>query len=200
MNGSDIIRLLNSPDLKRLKALKKEAVWLSLLAVLSLVFYRFVYLHNVRTLAQTEASISATRSDIERLSAEISAAEGMRKTVAEAQKNLLTSTEILNRMKESLPSEKNLSRILAEISAEDSIGGVRIVSVKPLPVEDKDDLVKLPFQITLEARFHAFGAYLERIENLKRVMIVENFLIETKDDGKKALSAELFLGAYVLAR
>lgn len=200
MNGNGVMKLVSGLDFKRLKAFKKEAIWLAALIALSFVFYRFVHLHNARALRQAETDMAAARSDIERLTSDITAAEGLRKTVAEASKSLKTSTERLARIEERLPTEKNLSKILSEISTEDSAGGVRIVSVKPLPVEDKGELVKLPFQITLEARFHAFGAYLERIENLKRVMIVENFLIESMDDGKDELNSQLYLSAYILSR
>src|SRR3990172_7026816 len=90
----------------------------------------------------------------------------------------------------------HISRLLSDLS--DSGGDVKIVSIKPLAPEDKGELARLPFQINMESRFVSLGAYIERIENLPRLMVIDNITIEPKEEGSRVLNSNLFLSAYVL--
>lgn len=197
MNG-DILKQLSAVDLAWVPRLKRELVGIALLLVISFFFYRYAYQWVVGASNTAARQIQNSRMDVKRIQGEIDAAEELKKTVAEASVSLKQIEARLNEMKERLPSDKHISRILAEISENGFRRNVHIVSIKPVALEDKGELLRLPFQITMEADFRSFGDYLERIENLQRVMMVDNFKIEKKEGASAIIAGDVYLSAYVL--
>ncbi|MEK7680086.1 MAG: type 4a pilus biogenesis protein PilO [Deltaproteobacteria bacterium] len=147
-----------------------------------------------------ESQMKSTRIEMDRIKTEIQAAENLRKSVAEAAKSLKVADEKLRYLQARLPTGKSISTILREISGGDERTGLRIVTIKPLLAEEKGALIRLPFQITMQSRFISFGEYLERIEGIERVIIVDNFMIEAKDDSAPAVTSQVYLSAYIMGR
>ncbi|MDO8427341.1 MAG: type 4a pilus biogenesis protein PilO [Deltaproteobacteria bacterium] len=197
MNG-DMLKSLQSINLPFLKKFKREFIAALALIAFSFISYKLVYLRNISEIARTEARINGARSDIEKIEAETRAAGNLSKTAAEAAANLKLLEERLRSLKERLPSDKQVSRLLSEFSENDTGRGIRIVSIKPLPPEEKGALSRLPFQITMEARFIPFGDYLERVEKMPRLIIVDNFMIEPKEENSATLRTQVYLSAYIM--
>lgn len=197
MNG-DFLKQLAAVDLAWVIRLKKELIGLTLLIAISFFFYAYAYQWTVGASNAASRQIQSARMEMKRIQGEIDAAEELKKTVAEASVNLKQIEARLHEMKERLPSDKHISRILAEVSENGFKRNVHIVSIKPVAFEDKGELLRLPFQITMEADFKSFGDYLERIENLQRVMMVDNFKIEKKEGAATIVAGEVYLSAYVL--
>lgn len=197
MNG-DILKKLQAIDLSWAGRLRKEFVGIAVLIAFSFFFYRFVYISNVKEASLADARIGSLNAEIVRLKNETQAAENLGRAVEEASVNLTLLNERLKNLKQRLPSDKHVSRLLAEFSDSNARKGLRILSIKPLQPEDKGELARLPFQISMETRFISFGDYLERIEKLPRLMIVDNFLIEQKE-GTLELTTQLYLSAYILS-
>ncbi|MBI5643920.1 MAG: type 4a pilus biogenesis protein PilO [Deltaproteobacteria bacterium] len=198
MNG-DTLKQLSAIDLSWLKQLRREGIIVLALVACSIFFYKFVYLRNIREIGETENRVSIIRSEIQMASAQSQASDNLNKAVTDASVGLKLMEEKLKSLKERLPSDKHISNILSEFSENDFKKGIRINSIKPLEPETKGELARLPFQISMEARYVSFGDYLERIEKLPRLMIVDNFVIEQKDDLSQALSAQVNLSAYILS-
>ncbi|MBI4948542.1 MAG: type 4a pilus biogenesis protein PilO [Deltaproteobacteria bacterium] len=196
MNG-DALRRLKDVDFSFLKSFKREALAVGVLVILSLLFYRFGYKRNIDEMHALRSGSEALRSEIQMAEAQSRASEGLSKAVSDATVNLKTVEGRLKSLKERLPSDKQVSRILSEFSESDFPRGIRIVSIKPLEPEAKGELSRLPFHIKMEAKFQSFGDYLERIERLPRLMVVDNFMIEGGDAAD--LTAEVYLSAYILS-
>ncbi len=118
--------------------------------------------------------------------------------MAEATDKLSRVEARLRRLDERLPSKKHVSDILARISGGDMESDMRILSIKPLPAEERGGLTRLPFKINMETQYKTFGEYIVRIEKQERQMIVENLMIEIGEGKPTRLNARLFLSAYVL--
>lgn len=198
MEGNDLLKSLPRFDVETVKGLRREILGAMILVAFSFFFHRFIYQKGVFALRQTDTSITSTLSEITRVRAETEAIEGLKKSVAEATDKLLRVEAGLRRLEERLPSEKHVSEILSRISGVDKGADVRILSIKPLPAEERAGLTRLPFQINMETHYIPFGEYLARIENLERLMIVDNFMIEMGEGKPARLNARLFLSAYVL--
>ncbi|MBI5469385.1 MAG: type 4a pilus biogenesis protein PilO [Deltaproteobacteria bacterium] len=196
MNG-DVLKALHDLDLSRLKVFKGELIALLGLFVFSVVFYRFGYMRNAREISALDGRIEGARAELGKTEAEARASANLEKTAAEASVSLKLLEDRLKNLKERLPSDKQVSRLLAEFSGTPG-AGIRIVSIKPLAPEDRGELSRLPFQITMEARFIPFGDYLERVEKMPRLMIVDNFMVEPKDDSSAVLRAQVYLSAYMM--
>lgn len=196
MSG-ELKKMLSSIDAGLLSRYGAEVIGALALIVFSFFFYRFGYLHNSRELAGLDEGIVNARNEITRIRQEAASSEGLDRAVGEASENLKVLERRLKGLKEKLPSDKLVSRLLAEFS-ENGTAGLKVVSIKPLPPEDKGELSRLPFQITMESGFMPFGNYLERIENLPRLMVVDNFMIEPREDGSPTLVSNIYLSAYIL--
>lgn len=146
--------------------------------------------------ARLDGLIKAANAQVSQIEADASTIAGLDKAINDASKNLALLEGRLKAINERLPSDKHISRLLSDLS--ENGGDVKIVSIKPLQPEDKGELAMLPFQISMESRFVAFGAYIERIENLPRLVVIDNITMEPKEEGSRVLNSNLFLSAYVL--
>ncbi len=204
MTISEVLKNIPGVDMASVFAFKREFVIAAVAVLLAFSSYRFVYLANIEAVKKSDALINAQRSEITRIRAEIRAGEAMRVSLARAEADLARVEEGLRALDERLPSDKQISRILSSISVNGPGGehplrkGVRILSIKPMQPEEKEGLMRIPLQINAEGGFNATGDYIERIENLPRIITVDNFLIESKDGA--AVSSRVFMSAYILSR
>lgn len=198
INLSGALKTFKASDLASLKLFRSEIIAVGLLFVFTLASYKLVYQANVGIALARDAKIQEMRADVTRIQAEVQASEKLRAAIADAASNLTALDERLVNLKMRLPSEKQLSGILAEINANSNKKGVRIVSIKPQAPEDKGELTRMPFHVVAECGFTSFGEYLDMVENLKRIIIVDNFMLENKDEASLILTAHVYLSAYVL--
>lgn len=182
-------------DVHTLERLRFELIGAVALIVFTIVFYLF-WRSGVEEIARLDGRIAAANAEAWRIEAEASTIEGLGHAVSEAERNLAILEERLRAINERLPSDRHISRLLSDLS--DSGSDVKILSIKPLAPEDKGELARLPFQINMESRFVSFGAYIERIENLPRLIVIDNITIEPREEGSQELNSNLFLSAYVL--
>jgi Tfp pilus assembly protein PilO len=182
-------------DAKALGRFRFELAAAGALALLTLVFY-FAWQANKNEISRLDNAVKAASAESARIEAEASTAEGLDRAVSDASVSLALLEERLKAISERLPSDRHISRLLADLS--ESGQDAKIISIKPLPPEDKGELARLPFQISIESRFSSFGAYMERIENLPRLMVIDNVSIEPREEGSTVLNSNIFLSAYVL--
>ena len=199
MNGKDILKVFANVDATSFNRYKREIYLAAVLVLVTFAFYRFVYQRDIREIAAIDQQIALENAEIGTFSAQIQASQNLRRGVDEASKNLKRAEQRLTHLKERLPSDKNIARVLYEISdGELSRTGGRINAIKPLPPEEQGDILRIPIQVSMDTRFSAFGEYLERIEGLTRVIIVDNFLLESKEDASGRLTAQVYLSAYIM--
>lgn len=199
MTISEALKYIPNVDMSPVFTFKRELVIAAGAAFIAFFFYRFVYLGNIEVMKKSDAGINAQRSEITRIRAEIRAGEAMKASFAQAEADLARVEEGLRVLNERLPSDRQISRILSEITVNGSGKDVRILSIKPMPPEEKEGLIRIPLQINAEGGFTATGDYIERIENLPRIITVDNFMIESKE-GSAVISSRVFMSAYVLSR
>ncbi len=197
MNGA-FAKVVPGIDLSGMGDWRKEILGMLIMASFALFFYRFVYLENLSKIEALEQKAAAVRAEIARINTEVKEIDLLKSRLEEATESLRTLERKLRDLKERLPSEKVLSGILAELAANEFKDDLKIVSIKPMPPEEKGELVRLPLMITLESRFIPFGNYLERIENLRRIIVVDNFKVEVMEERTPRLSAQVFLSSYAM--
>ncbi|MBI2400840.1 MAG: type 4a pilus biogenesis protein PilO [Deltaproteobacteria bacterium] len=182
-------------DIHAIERFRFELIGAMVLIIFTFVFY-FGWRVNENETARLDGLINAAKAQISQIETEASTIEGLGQAVNDAGRNLALLEGRLKAINERLPSDRHIARLLSDLS--DSGGDVKIVSIKPLQPEDKGELARLPFQISMESRFVSFGAYIERIENLPRLMVIDNITIEPREEGSNMLNSNLFLSAYVL--
>ncbi len=197
--NSDIRKLLSSFRLSISEEQRKEIIAAAMVAAFSLLFYRFVYLGNARSIAEADIAIANSRRELTAIKEEIQGAGTLRKLVEDSSLSLKRQEARIRDIKERIPSNRSVSGVIAEISAGDGKGGVRVLGIKPLPPETMDGLTRLPFLVTMEGRFASIGDWFERIESMRRLMVIDNILLEPKAESSQALSAQVYLSAYARA-
>ncbi len=209
MDGNELLKKLKIPDFKVLGAYRVELLGAAIMLVGVLFFYNSIYKGEQVEFASLKAQIVAKKAEIVTAEAKSKSIAGLKKSVKDSTNKLEREKARLNSLKERLPSTKQISQLLAELSGERRGDKIKIRSIKPMAVEEKGELIRLPFQINLEAGFFSFGNYVERLENLERVMVIENFKLESPDGdptagaaggefGKPGLVSQVYLSAYIL--
>jgi len=197
MNKGQLKELLSSVDTTLLKGLKAEFAATAILVVAGLVFFKFVHLEDKRAVEAGARKNAAIRAEITKAGADIRAAQEIRRSLDDAEANLTLLDARLKGLRERLPSDKRLASILSDLTKSGIEKGLRITAIKPLPAEDKGELLRMPFQINAQGGFFAFGEYIKALEELPRIIIVDNFMLEDADNGG-SLSSQVFISAYAL--
>jgi Tfp pilus assembly protein PilO len=193
-----VMKIFYSIDLEALKGFRREILGALILVSFTFLFYESIYSKNGREIELMGERANGLRAEIEGIKAEINASDALKKRLGEATLNMGLLEASLEDMTGRLPSERHLSELLSELTRYESTGGSKFLSVKPLPLEDKGEFTRVPFHLTMESRFIPFGDYLEQLENLQRVMVVDNFRIDTKGGGSLLLKAQLYLSTFIL--
>jgi Tfp pilus assembly protein PilO len=184
-----------------LNDLRQEVLGVLILLALSFLFFDSIYLRNVSAINETGAKISTLQREITQIEAEVSASSVLRIKLDEVKSGLNKTEADIARLEDRLPSSAHVSEVIKELTRYESSRGTTFVSVKPLAPVEAGDITRLPIHIRMESRFKEFGNYLERVENLRRVISVDNFRIENEGGARgrsPTLKIELYLSAYSL--
>ncbi len=193
-NIRDIISKLELPNLSEYKV---ELIALLAAAAVTFFFYQFVYLRGISEIKRLDSQIQGIVADIEKISTEIKQTQSFADRLKEVMEKLKDMEERFMVTQSKLPSDKHLASLLKGLVDNDIKRGIKFTSLKPLPLEDKGEYFRLPFQITMQARFRPFGEYMERIEEMPRIVTVDNFRIDAEEE-QSSLTIKLFMNTYVL--
>lgn len=189
-------------DIKYLKEkigeYRELAIILTTAVAVAFFFYQYVYLKGAVEIKRLDSQIQETEADAVRISAEVKETQKVAQRLKDAMERLKDMEDRFTVTQSKLPSDRQLSSILKGLVGDDVKKGVKFISLRPLPLEPKGEYFKLPFQTAIHARFQSFGEYLEMIEEMPRIVTVENFRIEAKEESLPLLSMQLFMSTYVL--
>ena len=195
---ADIKNILSILEMSRINEYREEIIGLMIIAAAGFFFYQYIYLKDAAELKRLDSQIQITTADIDKISTEIKETQKVAERLKEAMERLKDMEDKFELTQSKLPSDKQLSSILKGLVGDDAKREIKFTSLKPMPLEAKDEYFKLPFQAALQARFQSFGEYLERIEDMPRIVTVENFRIDAKEENQPLLSIQLFMSTYVL--
>lgn len=195
---TDIKDIISRLEIGRIKGYRETIIALLLAAAIAFFFYQYIYLKNAADVTRLDSQAQGIITDIDRISAEIRETQKVAQRLKDAMERLKNMEDRFMLTQSKLPSDRQLSSILKGLVGDDLKKGVKFISLRPLPLEQKGEYFRLPFQTTLQARFQPFGEYLEMIEEMPRIVTIENFRLDAKEEGKPLLSIQLFMSAYVL--
>jgi Tfp pilus assembly protein PilO len=101
-----------------------------------------------------------------------------------------------------LLSKKDANLVMATITNMAKDQGIRVVTVKPLPELRSDQLIKIPFTLTVApSSYHALGKFISAIESFQDVYVVDSVGIATKDESGESgkLIANITISSIALA-
>ncbi|MFQ5586516.1 MAG: type 4a pilus biogenesis protein PilO, partial [Thermodesulfobacteriota bacterium] len=138
------------------------------------------------------------RKEVEGIRREIREIPRLEERLRKLDKNLRRIESRFMILQGRLPSKKQISGILKELTDVGPKSYLRFSSLRPLHIEDKGEYLRLPFQISLDARYRSFGDYLRRIEGMPRVLTVDNVRLDTTKTTAPTLGVQLYVSAYML--
>lgn len=189
---------LSSLSIGRLLDYRKEILASLIVVASALAYYQLIYSRGREELKRLDSQIEGVKQEIERVSLEVQQNQQIAERLEEVMTNLKQLEERFLITQSKLPSDTQISSVLKGLTSDEMKKTIKFTSIRPLPIEDKKEYFRLPFQITLQSRFQAFGEYMERLEEMPRIVSVENFRVEGKE-GEPYLTVQLYASTYVLS-
>lgn len=96
------------------------------------------------------------------------------------------------------PKEKEIPRLLIDISAEGQSAGLDFLVFKPLAAVPKDFYSEIPIDIRLRGPYHNMGSFLDQVSKLSRIVSVSNVKMSApkKSEGEMLLDSNCRLVTY----
>ena len=97
-----------------------------------------------------------------------------------------------------LPKEKEIPKLLKDISALGSNAGLDFISFKPLADRPKDFYSEIPVSIKVNGPYHNVGFFFDQISKLERIVSVTNVKMGSpkREGGEMLLSSDCQLVTY----
>lgn len=97
-----------------------------------------------------------------------------------------------------LPKEKEIPKLLKDISALGQNAGLEFISFKPLAVKPKDFYSEIPISIKIRGPYHNVGFFFDQVNKLERIVSVSNVKMASpkKEDGEMILTSNCQLLTY----
>lgn len=167
------------------------------------LFIIFVYMPKHRSVAKLKADLAAMEEQIELSQAMLGDVERLGHVLADMQKELAS-------FEKRLPSRKQISSVLSELSRVAKTSSVEVVSIKPYEAEpllnknqepislDEKRLQKMRIELKLSAGYKALADYVKSIqESLNLLATIEEIAVAKKQDSAPNLEIELALSVYI---
>jgi type IV pilus assembly protein PilO len=96
------------------------------------------------------------------------------------------------------PKEKEIPRLLTDISAEGQSAGLEFLTFKPLAAVPKDFYSEIPIDIQVRGPYHNMGSFLDHVSKLNRIVSVSNvkITVPSKSEGEILLDSTCRLVTY----
>jgi type IV pilus assembly protein PilO len=96
------------------------------------------------------------------------------------------------------PKEKEIPRLLTDISAEGQSAGLEFLTFKPLAAVPKDFYSEIPISIKVNGPYHNMGSFLDHVSKLARIVSVSNVKMSApkKSEGEMFLDSDCTLITY----
>lgn len=138
------------------------------------LFYKFYYV-------QTKEKIDILKGDIERLNLELKKYENLAEKERILETQIRQRKEFLNRLKEILPSEKEIPGILKQIALLAKENNLEVVTFEPSEEIPQDYYNIIPIKMEIKGNFGSILRFLNSVESLPRLVVLENIKFQVKD-------------------
>jgi type IV pilus assembly protein PilO len=160
--------------------------------LLPLIVFYFSYYQQkakkIQNLNQQKASLTQQLQEVKRKASDLAKFE---KEMKEAE-DLFFETAVL------LPKEKEIPKLLKDISALGQTAGLDFLTFKPLADIPKDFYAEIPVTINVRGPYHNMGYFFDQVSKLERIVSVSNVKMSSpkKEDGEMLLNSDCKLVTY----
>lgn len=156
-----------------------------------IIFYLAFYQQNaeeINNLEQKKTSLAKEVDEVKLRAADLAQFE---KELQEA-KTKFEETSVL------LPKDKEIPKLLTDISALGRNAGLDFLTFKPLADIPKDFYAEIPVSINVRGPYHNMGFFFDQVSKLARIVSVSNVKMSSpkKEGGEMLLSSDCQLVTY----
>ena len=157
------------------------------------VFWNWYAQPAQASITTRNAQLATLRADIDRGLATARRLPEFRREVADLQVQL-------DRLRAVLPEERDVADLLRRVQAMATQSNLTILGFTPQAVATRELHAEWPIGLQLEGTYHDLGGFLERISKFPRIINVNAFTIEARDDATDAatIRAECTATTFVL--
>lgn len=160
--------------------------------LLPLVIFYFSYYQakteKIATLGQEKVTIAKQLHEVKAKAADLTK---FQKEMAEAEAQFLETAALL-------PKEKEIPKLLKDISALGRNAGLDFLTFKPLADIPKDFYAEIPVTINVRGPYHNMGFFFDQVSKLERIVSVSNIKMSSpkKEGGEMLLNSDCTLVTY----
>ena len=132
------------------------------------------------------------------LTAEVEKVKAKARTLPQLEKELEETKALFEEKSVLLPKDKEIPKLLKDISALGTNAGLEFLSFKPQPDIPKDFYSEIPISISVRGPYHAMGHFLDTVSKLDRIVTVKDIKMGTpkQDKSEMLLSSDCQLVTY----
>lgn len=164
----------------------------AVLAILPIVVFYFVfYQANSQQITSLTAQEKRAKQDVKIAKKKASNEKKFEEEVEQSRLEFEIKSALL-------PKEKEIPKLLKDISALGRNAGLEFLSFKPLGVKPKDFYSEIPVSIKIRGPYHNVGFFFDQINKLERIVSVSNVKLGSpkKEDGEMVLTSNCQLLTY----
>jgi len=169
----------------------KVAIVAAILLLPIVIFYFFFYQPKaVKITSLTNKTVQLKR-EVQEAKAKAANKEQFEIELAEAQKEF-------EKMAVLLPKDKEIPKLLKDISSLGRNAGLDFFTFKPLAERPKDFYAELPVSINVRGPYHNMGFFFDQVSKLERIVSVTNIKMSSpkKEGGEMLLKSDCKLVTY----
>ncbi len=154
---------------------QQTIVFFILIILVLILFFRFPYTSN-------QNKIKALEEKRNSLQIKVQEAEAAKARLPELQARIARLEAEWEIAKEMLPQEKEIPKLIQQISNSGTKAGVSFLLFKPSGPVPKQNYSEIPVQIKVACGYHQLGKFLSNIGNLSRIVNVPSIRINPGKD------------------
>ena len=157
-------------DLQSLPWYAQFLVFLLIGAIVFGIFFMLQY-------SDGQSRIKNLDTQIDLLETEIKKAEKKEAQLKQIEDEKLAKEKVLEKLKEILPEQKEISQILRRVQGLISTARLKIEKWKTNNDQPKEVYVEVPFSISIEGNYHNLAMFFDQLSKLKKIFTVNNLAI-----------------------
>jgi len=162
------------------------------IVILPLVVFYFTFFEpNSTKIDQLESNKTSLTKEINEVEAKVRDLPRFEKELQEA-RAIFEETAVL------LPKDKEIPKLLTDISALGRNAGLDFLTFKPMPDVPKDFYAEIPISINVKGPYHNMGFFFDQVSKLERIVNVSNIKMSSpkKEGGEMLLTSDCTLVTY----
>jgi type IV pilus assembly protein PilO len=169
----------------------KVAIVALILLLPVVIFYFLYYQPKADEITSLTNKTVQLKKDVQEAKAKAANKEQFEKELAAAQ-------VVFDEMAVLLPKEKEIPKLLKDISSLGRNAGLDFLTFKPLADIPKDFYAELPVSINVRGPYHNMGFFFDQVSKLERIVSVTNIKMSspTKEGGEMLLKSDCKLVTY----